>query len=109
VGGGAVLILAFFHAHRSDGGGEGGAGCEEASAFDFPLPPFGMRSSRKAWNLVVDSRLANSPSLQLLLISWAVMACFLHRKVAGQMLPMGPRMFRITFSLTNLGFCEWGL
>ena len=46
-----MLILAFFHAHRSDGGGEGGAGCEEASAFDFPLPPFGVRSSRKSLEL----------------------------------------------------------
>jgi len=47
-----VLILASYHTHRSGGGGGGGAGCEEASAFDFPLPPFGVRSSRKAWNLV---------------------------------------------------------
>jgi len=64
-----VLILASHHTHRSGGGGGGGAGCEEASAFDFPLPPFGVCSSRKAWNVVVDPRLAASSSLQLLLIS----------------------------------------
>ena len=57
-----------------------GAGCEEA----FLMPPFGVRFSRKAWNLVVNPRLAASSSLQLLLISWAVMACFLHWKVVGQ-------------------------
>jgi len=73
--------------------GEGGAGCEEASAFDFPLPPFGVCSSRKPWNLVVDPRLAASSCLQLLLISWAVMACFFHWEVAGQMLPMAPKYF----------------
>ena len=72
-----MLILASYHTHCSGGGGGGGAGCEEASAFDFPLPPFGVRSSRKAWNLDVP-RLAASPCLQLLLISWAVMACFLE-------------------------------
>jgi len=48
------------------------------------MPPFGVRFSRKAWNLVVNPRLAASSSLQLLLISWAVMACFLHWKVVGQ-------------------------
>jgi len=66
-----------------------------------------VRSSRKAWNLVVEPRYADSPSLQLLLISWAVMACFLHRKVAGQMLPMGPQIFPITFPLATLYFYEW--
>jgi len=58
-----VLILASYHTHCSGGGGGGGAGCEEASAFDFPLSPFGVRSTRKAWNLVVDPRLAASSSL----------------------------------------------
>jgi len=82
-----------------------GAGCEEA----FLMPPFGVRFSRKAWNLVVNPRLAASSSLQLLLISWAVVACFLHWKVAGQMLPMGPQLLPITFPLATLGFYEWGL
>ena len=43
-----MLILAY-HTHCSGGGGGGKAGCEEASASDFPLPPFDVRSSRKAW------------------------------------------------------------
>ena len=102
-GGGAVPILASYHTQRTGGGGGGGAGCEEAFHLIFHCPPLVCALPEKP-----GPKACGFFKLQLLLISWAVVACFLHWKVAGQMLPMGPQLLPITFPLATLGFYEWG-
>jgi hypothetical protein len=96
-----VLILASYHTHRSGGGGGGGAGGEEASAINFPLPPFGVRSSKVGLELGCGSK--TCCFFKLVAVA-DLMGCnglqwpaFCTGKVAGQMLPMGPQIFPITF------------
>jgi len=59
---------------------------------------------QKSLELVCGPKACCFFNLYLLLISWAVVACFLHWKMAGQMAPMGLEVLPFTFPLANLGF-----
>jgi len=82
--------------------GEGGQAVKKRLHLIFHCPPLVCALPEKpgTW---LDPRLAASSSLQLMLISWAVLACFLHWKVAAH----GPPNIS-HFSLATYGFYEWG-